>query len=149
MADDTYQNTVSGLLRKRAEKLDEAADLRGRQAVIQNDVEALERVLETLGYEGELPTVNTRQARVVLFYRNELRQWLKAELREHGPATTRDLAERMVSGEGKDPRDARLVHDLVKRMGKALRAMRDAGLVTGERGTAGYVWALSLQKGLG
>ena len=143
MADDGYTNTVSGLLRKRAEKLDEAADLRGRMAVVQNDVEAIERILETLGYNGELPTTHTRQARVVLFYRNELRQWLKAELRERGPATTRDLAERMVSGEGKNPRDARLVHDLVKRMGKALRAMRDAGIVTGERGQAGCVWGLA------
>ncbi|WP_031549929.1 hypothetical protein [Parvularcula oceani] len=140
MSDNGYQNTVSGLLRKRAEKLDEAADLRARMAVVQNDVEAIERVLETLGYDGELPTVNTRQARVVLFYRNELRSWLKAELRERGPATSRELAERMVSGEGKDPRDARLVHDLVKRIGKALRTMRDAGLVTSERTKVGYVW---------
>ena len=143
LSDEGYARGIAALLRKRAEKLDEAADCRARLGVLQNDLEAIERVMETMGYDGELPTVHTRQARIVLSYRNELRQWLKAMLREHGPQTSRDLAERMVSMEGKDTRDHRLICDLVRRMGKALRTMRDAGIITSERTKAGFIWAIT------
>ena len=48
------------------------ADLREQIAVLSNDLESIERVMETLGYEGDLPTKATRLPRVVLFYRGEL-----------------------------------------------------------------------------
>ena len=48
-------------------------------AIIANDIEAVERVLESLGYQGEAVTT-PRAARIVLFYRNELRDYLLAEL---------------------------------------------------------------------
>jgi hypothetical protein len=54
--DAGYQNTVSGLLRKRGEMLASMADLREQIAVLSNDLESIERFMETLGYEGELQT---------------------------------------------------------------------------------------------
>jgi hypothetical protein len=66
--DAGYQNTVSGLLHKRGEMLASMADLREQIAVLSNDLESIERVMETLGYEGDLPTKATRVPRVVLFY---------------------------------------------------------------------------------
>jgi hypothetical protein len=61
--DSGYRNTISGLLHKRGEMLANMADLREQIAVASNDLESLERVLETLGYEGELPNrLNTRTA---------------------------------------------------------------------------------------
>lgn len=42
------------------------ADLREQIAVLSNDLESIERVMETLGYEGEMPTKASRVPRVVL-----------------------------------------------------------------------------------
>ena len=54
------------------------ADLREQIAVASNDLESLERVLETLGYDGEFAdSLDTRAARIVLFYRGELRGFLR------------------------------------------------------------------------
>jgi hypothetical protein len=142
--DTGYQNTISGLLRKRGEMLASMADLREQIAVLSNDLESIERVMETLGYEGELPTKATRVPRVVLFYRGELRGFLRQSLAEHGPSTSRELAMRLVQIEGKDGRDRRMMNDIVKRMGKALRQMVDTGLVARSAGKVRgeYVWHL-------
>ncbi len=49
-------------------------------AIVSNSIEAIDRVLETFGFEGELEGKTPRAARVILFYRNELREWLLASL---------------------------------------------------------------------
>ena len=83
---ETYEHAISSLLRKRGEMLANMADLREQIA----DLEAIERILETLGYQGDLPTVSTRAPRIVLFYRGELRSFLRHSLKEHGPSTSRE-----------------------------------------------------------
>jgi hypothetical protein len=50
-----YANTISGLLKRRAELMADARELRERMAVVGNDIAALDRTLETLGYQGEMP----------------------------------------------------------------------------------------------
>ncbi|WP_133170148.1 hypothetical protein [Kumtagia ephedrae] len=144
MTDETYEHTIAGLLRKRGEMLASLADLREQLAVLSNDIEAIERILETLGYQGDLPTKATRAPRIVLFYRGELRQFLRQSLQEYGPSTSRQLAERLVHLEGKDARDRRMMNDIVKRMGKALRQMRDSGIVTrtAEKVRGEFVWSV-------
>ena len=79
---------------------------------------------------------------MVLFYRGELRQWLRKRLEEAGPQTSRQMAEALVQAEGKDARDRRMMNDIVKRMGKALRQMQDVGLVsrTTEKVRGEFVW---------
>lgn len=62
MTDNDYQHTISGLLRKRGEMLLQLADLREQIAVLSNDLDSIERILETLGYEGELPTKSNASA---------------------------------------------------------------------------------------
>ena len=131
-----YQHTIAGLLQRRAELQDENAILRERMAQVANDVEAIDRVLDTLGFEGELPNRTARQERIILFYRGELRDFLLKELRASAtPLSTRQLAERLCQTEGKDFRDRRLLADVVKRASKALRQMRYHGMVK----AAGYV----------
>jgi hypothetical protein len=91
-------------------------------AVIANDIEAIDRVLEAFGHRGRLRAVSPRAARIILFYRNELRQFLQAELAKAGrPMSTRELAERICQIEGKSPQDRRLLADITKRASKALR----------------------------
>jgi len=137
-------NTISGLLRKRGEILDELQAIRERQAVLSNDIASLERMLETFGYDGDLQSATLRANRVVLFYRNELRHYLLGELTKAGaPLSSRELAERIVTVEGKDRFDRRLMCDIVKRVGKALKLLRERGAVRGGKDskTDRYVWS--------
>jgi hypothetical protein len=101
---DTYEHTISGLLQKRSEMMEEIAITRERLAVLSNDVESLDRVLERLGYSGDVQ-LTPRVPRIVLFYRGELRQFLIGQLREQGPQTSRTLTEKLLQMEGKDVRD--------------------------------------------
>ncbi|SFK39383.1 hypothetical protein [Methylocapsa palsarum] len=142
MQDETL---INGLLAKREELMRENAELRERMAVLANDIEAIDRVLDTCGFKGELDGKTPRQARIVLFYRNELRQYLLAELRKAGrPLTSRELACLVCQCEGKDAKDRRLLSDVTRRVGCALRKMRAGRVVEGERTSAGQVWRLSV-----
>ena len=134
------QSLINGLLAKRRELLATNAELRERMAIVTNDIEAVERVLESLGYQSE-GAKTARAARVV--YRNELRDYLRAELaKSEAPLTARELAQRLCQVEGKDWQDRRLLTDVVRRVRCALRKMRAARVVEGERTQAGQVWRL-------
>lgn len=118
----------------------ETADLRERMASVSHDVEAIDRVLERLGYSGDIQ-LTPRAARVVLFYRGELRAFLVSELRKAGgPLTSRELAERIAGQEGKSIADRRMMVDITRRVSKGLRQLRDAGQVTGGKEGQGHVW---------
>ena len=58
---------INGLLAKRAELVNLNAELREKMAVVANDIEAVERVLDSLGYAGQLVGQTPRAARIVLF----------------------------------------------------------------------------------
>lgn len=131
---ETYEHAISGLLQKRKEIMEEMAVTRERLGLLANDVEAIDRVLERLGHTGELE-MNPHVPRLVVFYRGQLRQWLLTKLREHGPATARELAERLVQIQHKDSRDKRLMQDITSRVGKGLRGMQNARLVTAQQKT--------------
>lgn len=124
--------------------MEEIATTRERLAVLSNDVEAMDRVLESLGYAGDVK-LTPRLPRVVLFYRGELRQFLAGQLRERGPLTSRQMAEALIAADGKDARDRRMMNDVVRRIGKALRQMVDAGIVTrtAAKVRGEYVWTLA------
>ena len=139
------QHTISGLLRKRDELQREGASLREQMAVVSNNIEAIDRVLEAFGFEGDLEDKTPRAARLILFYRNELREYLLGELRKaDGPLSSRALAQRVCQCEGKDAHDRRLVADVTRRVGCALRKMRAAKIVRGERDRSGAAcWAVT------
>lgn len=103
---DTYEHTISGLLGKRAELFNEAERIRDRLAEIKNDIGALDRVLGTLGYTGDLDAAMPRQKREVIFGRGELSKAIMGELRHaEGPLSSRDIASVIVSMRGEDARD--------------------------------------------
>ena len=60
MKDETV---ISGLLAKRADLFNEAERIRDRLAEIRNDIGAVDRVLGTLGYTGDLDAEMPRQKR--------------------------------------------------------------------------------------
>ena len=138
---EAYTNTISGLLRKRAELMGDAQGLREQLAHVGNDIEALDRTLIALGYQGDLKGVQPRGNRIVFFARDELRRFLLDELRNaSGPLSSRDLAEKIIGLEGKDPRDRRLRNDIVKRVGKSLKLIRSQGLAESKKGPSGLAW---------
>lgn len=144
MVDEPYAQTISGLLKRRAELMDETVVLRERMAGVATDIEAIDRVLDAFGYTGELANRTARQERIILFYRNELRDYLVKALREAGAGlSTRQLAQRLCQTEGKDFHDRRLLGDVVRRCSKALRQMRYHGIIVeagSDRGT--ILWGL-------
>jgi hypothetical protein len=141
-----YQNTISGLLKKRSELMGESQRLREALAHVGNDIEALDRTLVALGHDGDLRTVQPRGNRVVFFARDELRRFLLDELRKsNGPVSSRDLAEKIIGLEGKDVHDRRLRNDMVKRVGKSLKLLRQQGLAASDRDRFGHLtWSLNV-----
>lgn len=141
---ETFEHTISGLLTKRAQLFGEAQSIRDRLAEIKNDIDAVDRVLGTLGYDGDLDAAMPRQKRHVVFGRGELTRAVLDVLRDaDGPMTSRQIAQTIVELNGHDARDRRYVSDLVKRVGKALRQLRGSGTVrsgSDERGN--LVWVI-------
>jgi chorismate mutase len=142
---DTYEHTINGLLQKRKEIIEEMASVRERLGLLANDVEAIDRVLQRLGYDGSLE-MNPHVPRFVLFYRGQLREWLANQLRERGPATSSVLAGRLVDLQHKDKNDKRLMQDITSRIGSALRHMQAARLVEAKQLTKRGENTWSLQQ---
>ncbi len=144
---DTFEHTISGLLKKRADSFNEAERIRDRLAEIKNDIGAIDRVLGALGYAGDLDAAMPRQKREVLFGRGELSRAIYDELREeNAPLSSRDIARSIVALRGEDARDRKYLSDLTKRVSKALRSMLKDGnihAVTDARGNR--VWQRRLQ----
>ncbi|MGV2127325.1 hypothetical protein ACQZ4Q_14675 [Agrobacterium vitis] len=127
---NSLNHTVSGLLTKRSQLFSEAERIRDRLAEIKNDIGAMDRTLNVLGYKGDLDAAMPRQKREVIFGRGELSKALMAELRHaESPLSSRDLAREIISLRGEDARDRKYLADLTKRVSKALRALRSDGLV--------------------
>lgn len=141
---EALDHTISGLLTKRADLFAEAEHIRDRLAEIKNDIGAIDRVLDTLGYAGDLDAAMPRQKREVIFGRGELIRGILAELRHaEGPLSSREIAQNLVSLRGEDARDRKYVSDLTCRVSKALRQSRDDGAVRSSVDAKGNVfWAV-------
>jgi hypothetical protein len=125
---ETFEHTISGLLTKRADLFNEAIRIRDRLAEIKNDIGALDRVLGTLGYTGDLDAEMPRQKREVLFGRGELTRAILDELRGASrPLGSREIARAIVSLSGQDARDRKTITDVTRRTSKALRILKDGG----------------------
>jgi hypothetical protein len=123
---ETYEHTIGGLLKKRADLFNEAIRIRDRLAEIKNDVGALDRVLGTLGYTGDLDAEMPRQKREVLFGRGELTRAILDELRgAPAPMTSREIAQAIVALNGQDGRDRKMISELTRRVSKALRILKE------------------------
>ncbi len=106
---DTYEHTITGLLTKRVDLYHEAERIRDRMAAIKNDIAALDRVLGTLGYTGDLNKEMPRQKHERLFGQGELTRAILDVLRDATePMATRDIAREIIAVNEQDARDRRL-----------------------------------------
>ncbi len=140
---DTFEHTISGLLSKRADLFNEAIRLRDRLVEIRNDLGAIDRVLGTLGYKGDLDAAMPRQRRDVIFGRGELTTAILNELRDApAPMRSREIAQSIIALKGDDARDRRYLSDLTKRVSKALRTLKANGVVRSATDPRGNIaWA--------
>jgi hypothetical protein len=141
---ETFEHTISGLLKKRADLFNEAERTRDRLAEIKNDVGAIDRVLGTFGYTGDLDAEMPRQKREVIFGRGELTRSILHELRgADAPLTSREIARVVLVVSGHDARDRKLIADHTKRVSKALRTLRNENTVRSSIDSKGnVVWSL-------
>jgi hypothetical protein len=141
---DTFEHTINGLLTKRADLFNEAIRLRDRTAEIKNDVDAIDRVLGTLGYTGDLDKEMPRQKRHVVFGKGELTRSILDELRAAtGPLGSREIAQSIIAVSGQDARDRKLITDVTRRASKALRIFKGSGDVRSSVDTKGnLMWTL-------
>ncbi len=137
------ETVISGLLSKRADLFNEAERIRDRLAEIRNDIGAVDRVLGTLGYAGDLDAEMPRQKRNVLFGPGELTRAILDELRTAtGPLASRDIARAILAVNEQDPRDRKLLTEHTRRVSKALRVLKGRGLAHGAKDVAGnMVWS--------
>jgi hypothetical protein len=107
-------------------------------------VSAIDRVLGTLGYTGDLDAEMPRQKREVIFGRGELTRAIVSELRgADGPMSSREIGQAILSLSGHDARDRKLLSDHTKRVSKALRALRTENVVRSAVDPKGNVmWSL-------
>lgn len=126
----TYTLTILGLLTKRIELVREG----GREA----DIEALDRTLRVLGYDGEIASLMPAES-VRVFRNGGLRRACLDVLEAADrPLTSREIAERVYLG-----RDAEYVARATMRIAKCLRAdRRDGNVSTSKRGGWALVWSL-------
>ena len=136
---------VAGLLAKRSKMFNEAEQLRDRMAVIKNDVAALDRVLSTLGYTGDLDSIMPRQKVNRLFGAGELLRACLLEIRHaDGPMTSREIARNIVELRGDDPNDRKYLSDMTRRISKCLRKEREAGhVIARQHSGRALVWRLA------
>ena len=140
---ETFDHTISGLLTKRADLLGEAEVIRDRLAAIKNDIDALDRTLSVLNYDGDLDAQMPRAKRHVIFGRGELTKQVFAVLRRsQGPMTSREIAQELVSDSGLDARDRKYVSDLTKRVGKACRQSKGGVIIKATDGRGNVVWSV-------
>jgi hypothetical protein len=132
------ETVISGLLAKRADLFNEAERIRDRLAEIRNDIGAVDRVLGTLGYAGDLDAEMPRQKRNVLFGPGELTRAILDELRMATcPLASRDIARAILAVNEQDPRDRKLLTEHTRRVSKALRILKQGGSVTASQDSAG------------
>jgi hypothetical protein len=141
---DTFEHTINGLLTKRADLFNEAIRIRDRLAEIKNDIGALDRVLGTLGYTGDLDAEMPRQKREVIFGKGELTRAILDELRGATAGLgSREIAQSIVALSGQDARDRKHISDVTRRVSKALRALKESGDVRSSVDSKGnLLWSL-------
>lgn len=100
---------------------------RDELASVQNDIAAVERALSVIGYDGEL---DQPRKRVLKDIRRELSRFILDELRKAGPLTSRELAIKLATVEGKNPDDKKVITDIVARVSKAITGLVDKGSVS-------------------
>lgn len=141
--DDGYENTVLGLLRKRAALIAELEHHRNQAGIATTSISAVDRVLETLGYDGVRDSAQPRK-KILNFIRHEVRRSILEEMRKASrPLSSRELALKLATLEGVDIADRRVLRDMTARVSRSICILLDRQVVRRERSGTQFVYALN------
>lgn len=140
---DSYKQTVAGLIRKHQELLGDIGEARSALLAKQSALDAIEAALRVFDPAIKLATEHRRRGEGV----EGLHRFLLDLIRSEGSVTTLGAATALIRERGLDQRDRALLTQLRKRCGDGLQKMRRQGRVTGERyGNGGELeWRLKGQ----
>lgn len=131
---DGYDQTLSGLLRKRAElagEVTEAQNTLNDKLVALDAIDAAIRVFRPDLGMADLP--ERKPAPVHAGVTSEIRRFLIDQLRERGKVRTLEATDALLEARGIDKRDRVLVTLMRKRVTDAFGRMRKLGMIEGRR----------------
>lgn len=143
----TYEHTISGLLKRRAELFGEAERIRDRLAEINNDVAALDRILVSLGCKANLDLLMPKQKRPPIINYGAAVKLILDALKEAEPLSSREIARKTLENCGQDAADRKALSDATERVSRTLRRLRDRGLLIGIPDEDGHLFWTIKQKG--
>lgn len=136
---DGYTNTISGLQRKRDEIGQELDRLKAETARLRNDMQAIERTLSAFGVHQHALTPAHYDS---IFERGEVTRVVLRHLREHGSATTRDIATAACIAKGYDPDDRYECIRVQEKIARRLAQFESKKLAMRFRDNGRWVWKL-------
>ncbi len=146
---DGYEQTVHGLIRKRASIVAEIEALQAEAAQKVADLHALEAVIRVFKPDTEMDDLPIRRIPpAYAAFRGEMARFFLATLREHaGGLTTHDLALAVMRSRQINTADPEAVKLMQRRTGHSLHRLRNHGYVISEKANAGGMlrWRLSLR----
>jgi hypothetical protein len=152
MADDGFEQTRHGLIRKRASLVSEVSEIEALQASAAQKVanlHALEAVIRVFDPDIDLEAAPIRRIPpAYAAFRGEMARFFLAMLREH-PAgqTTHELALAIMRSRQISTADLQAVKLMQRRTGHSLLRLRKNGYVISDKATAGGLlrWRLSVK----
>jgi hypothetical protein len=123
------EHTIFGLIKKRGEVAHHHKVAVKAADALKGDLDAIDRALVLVGYQGDPKTIAPRGKYKQLFGRNELKLMTRERLRE-GPADDETIAAWIIERKGWDASDA-LRADVLKRARDALQREQKVGRVGG------------------
>ena len=136
---DTYELTVHGLLRKRADMAGEAETIRARLSVALSDLDRIDAVIRLFKPDiepGDLPTRATLAPGRAS--RGEVQRHIFDVLRAAlAPMTTRELTRAIMERRSMNADDRVLFNLILRRAEHTLAALRRAGRVQSNRASEG------------
>ena len=140
------EHTIFGLIEKRVEIAHHHKVAVKATDAIRADLDAIDRALVLVGYQGDPKDIAPRGKYKQLFGRNELKLLTRERLRE-GPADDETIATWIIERKGWDADDA-LRADVLKRARDALQREQKVGRVVRDFGPDGCLWRVALPNQL-
>lgn len=128
--EDSYQLTISGLLRKRQELTGEIATLQDRLTFTVAALDHLDATIRLLDPDADLDAPDMRPPPMFTGVRGELTRFILDLLRKaDGPMLTMDVAKAVLETRGGNPSDRRALSEIAKKVGHALLKAKRRGSV--------------------
>lgn len=123
---DSFDQAVAGLIRKRASLVGDIDHTRDRLTQLMADLDHLDATIRILDPDADVDFDKTKRPPPMFAgFRGELSRFLLDTLRTVDSITTHEMTERVMLARRLDPKDATAFLLMSRRVGNALRAVRE------------------------